>query len=150
MFVGDIHHVARARHEMLAAMGLAAFAAFRILRRFFSPCITKISVKKNLILNRHVGIPRAFWPAPVPFPVLHVDTGRNFAEVLEFRDRHTDDAGVRLDVAKVQDDIDAGRTVEDTSRSRTNSWPENQPLAVNGTVTTQSLMNFWEPASTTA
>jgi sulfate adenylyltransferase subunit 2 len=49
----------------------------------------------------------------VPFPVLHVDTGRNFEEVLEFRDRHTAELGVRLVVARVQDDIDAGRTVED-------------------------------------
>jgi sulfate adenylyltransferase subunit 2 len=48
-----------------------------------------------------------------------VDTGRNFDQVLEFRDRHTVDAGVRLEIAKVQDDIDAGRTVEDTSPGAT-------------------------------
>jgi sulfate adenylyltransferase subunit 2 len=56
---------------------------------------------------------KAFWPGPIPFPVLHVDTGRNFGEVLEFRDRHVAQLGVKLVVARVQDDIDAGRTVED-------------------------------------
>jgi sulfate adenylyltransferase subunit 2 len=58
---------------------------------------------------------KAFWPAPVPFPVLHVDTGHNFDELIEFRDRMVAAYGVRLVVARVQDDIDAGRVVEDTS-----------------------------------
>jgi sulfate adenylyltransferase subunit 2 len=58
---------------------------------------------------------KAFWPAPLPFPVLHVDTGHNFDEVIEFRDRTVRRLGVRLLVAHVQDDIDAGRVVEDTS-----------------------------------
>jgi sulfate adenylyltransferase subunit 2 len=57
---------------------------------------------------------KAFWPAPVPFPVMHVDTGENFDEVLEFRDRTVERFGLRLIVAKVQDDIDAGRSVEQT------------------------------------
>ena len=59
---------------------------------------------------------RAFWPARVPFPVMHVDTGHNFPEVLEFRDRRTQEAGARLIVASVQDSIDAGRVVEETGR----------------------------------
>lgn len=57
---------------------------------------------------------KAFWPAPLPFPVLHVDTGHNFDEVIEFRDRAVEQFGVRLIVAGVQDDIDAGRVIEDT------------------------------------
>jgi sulfate adenylyltransferase subunit 2 len=59
---------------------------------------------------------RAFWPAKVPFPVMHVDTGHNFAEVLEFRDRRAQQAGTRLIVSSVQDSIDAGRVVEETGR----------------------------------
>jgi sulfate adenylyltransferase subunit 2 len=59
---------------------------------------------------------RAFWPARVPFPVMHVDTGHNFAEVLEFRDRRVAEAGTRLIVASVQESIDAGRVVEETGR----------------------------------
>ncbi|MGH3272981.1 MAG: sulfate adenylyltransferase subunit CysD, partial [Streptosporangiaceae bacterium] len=59
---------------------------------------------------------RAFAPAHVPFPVLHVDTGHNFPEVLKFRDRQTAEAGARLMVASVQDSIDAGRVAEETGR----------------------------------
>jgi sulfate adenylyltransferase subunit 2 len=59
---------------------------------------------------------RAFWPARVPFPVMHVDTGHNFAEVLEFRDRRVAEAGTRLIVASVQDSIDSGRVAEETGR----------------------------------
>jgi sulfate adenylyltransferase subunit 2 len=59
---------------------------------------------------------RAFWPAKVPFPIMHVDTGHNFAEVLELRDRRAAEAGARLIVASVQDSIDAGRVAEETGR----------------------------------
>jgi sulfate adenylyltransferase subunit 2 len=52
---------------------------------------------------------KAFWPGRLPFPVMHVDTGHNFAEVLEFRDRRVAEAGARLIVASVQASIDAGR-----------------------------------------
>jgi sulfate adenylyltransferase subunit 2 len=59
---------------------------------------------------------RAFWPARAPFPVMHVDTGHNFAEVLEFRDRRIAEAGARLIVASVQESIDSGRVAEETGR----------------------------------
>jgi sulfate adenylyltransferase subunit 2 len=59
---------------------------------------------------------KAFWPARIPFPVMHVDTGHNFAEVIEFRDRRVAGAGVQLVVASVQESIDAGRVVEETGR----------------------------------
>jgi sulfate adenylyltransferase subunit 2 len=59
---------------------------------------------------------RAFAPAHIPFPVMHIDTGHNFAEVLEFRDRRAAEAGTRLIVASVQDSIDAGRAVEEKGR----------------------------------
>jgi sulfate adenylyltransferase subunit 2 len=59
---------------------------------------------------------RAFWPARLPFPVMHVDTGHNFAEVIEFRDRRVEEAGTRLIVASVQDSIDAGRVADETGR----------------------------------
>jgi sulfate adenylyltransferase subunit 2 len=59
---------------------------------------------------------RAFWPARIPFPVMHVDTGHNFPEALEFRDRRAAELGVRLVVASVQASIDAGRAVEETGR----------------------------------
>jgi sulfate adenylyltransferase subunit 2 len=59
---------------------------------------------------------RAFRPARIPFPVMHVDTGHNFDEVLEFRDRRAGELGVRLIVASVQDSIDSGRVVEETGK----------------------------------
>ncbi|MFT3660086.1 MAG: sulfate adenylyltransferase subunit CysD [Gordonia sp. (in: high G+C Gram-positive bacteria)] len=57
---------------------------------------------------------KAFWPAPMPFPLMHVDTGHNFDEVIEYRDRVVEQTGVQLLVSHVQDDIDAGRVVEQT------------------------------------
>jgi sulfate adenylyltransferase subunit 2 len=59
---------------------------------------------------------KAFRPARIPFPVMHVDTGHNFGEVIEFRDKRLAELGVRLIVASVQDSIDAGRATEDAGR----------------------------------
>lgn len=59
---------------------------------------------------------KAFWPARMPFPVMHVDTGHNFEEVIDFRDRRVRELGIRLIVASVQDSIDAGRVTEETGR----------------------------------
>jgi sulfate adenylyltransferase subunit 2 len=56
---------------------------------------------------------KACWPQSIPFPVVHVDTGHNFPEVLDFRDRRTQGLGVRLVVGSVQHAIDAGEVVED-------------------------------------
>ncbi len=73
---------------------------------------------KDSVVMLHIAV-KAFWPAPVPFPVMHIDTGENFDEVIEFRDRTVEKYGLRLIVAKVQDDIDAGRSVEDTGPNAT-------------------------------
>ncbi|HEX4061887.1 MAG TPA: sulfate adenylyltransferase subunit CysD [Streptosporangiaceae bacterium] len=59
---------------------------------------------------------RAFAPARIPFPVMHVDTGHNFPEVLDFRDRRVAEADARLIVASVQESIDAGRVSEESGR----------------------------------
>jgi sulfate adenylyltransferase subunit 2 len=59
---------------------------------------------------------KAFRPANIPFPVMHVDTGHNFSEVLDYRDQRVEELGVRLIVASVQDSIDSGRAVEETGR----------------------------------
>ncbi len=57
---------------------------------------------------------KAFWPARLPFPVMHVDTGHNFPEVIEFRDRVVEELKVELIVASVQEAIDEGRVVDET------------------------------------
>ena len=68
---------------------------------------------------------KAFHPGSLPFPVMHVDTGHNFPEVIEYRDRMVDEVGARLIVASVQDSIDKGRVVEEkgprASRNRLQS-----------------------------
>jgi sulfate adenylyltransferase subunit 2 len=66
---------------------------------------------KDSVIMLHLAA-RAFWPAKVPFPVMHVDTGHNFDEVLEFRDRTVEQMGLRLVVASVQESIDKGRVRE--------------------------------------
>ena len=66
---------------------------------------------KDSIVMLHLAR-KAFWPARIPFPLVHVDTGHNFDEVLAFRDRRAAELSARLVVAKVQDDIDAGRVRE--------------------------------------
>ena len=68
--------------------------------------------KDSLVLLRLAE--KAFRPARFPFPVMHVDTGHNFPEAIEFRDRIIEQLGERLIVASVQDSIDQGRVVEET------------------------------------
>jgi sulfate adenylyltransferase subunit 2 len=59
---------------------------------------------------------RAFGPARIPFPVMHIDTGHNFSEVLDFRDQRVAELGIRLIVASVQEAIDDGRVTEESGR----------------------------------
>ncbi len=67
---------------------------------------------KDSIVMVHLA-QRAFWPAKIPFPLLHVDTGHNFPETLEYRDWLVQKLGVQLIVAYVQDSIDCGRVQEE-------------------------------------
>ena len=76
---------------------------------------------KDSVVMLHLAV-RAFRPARVPFPVMHVDTGHNFPEVIEFRDRAVADLGVNLVVASVQASIDAGR-VQDAMGPRASRNP---------------------------
>src|SRR5471032_2221218 len=68
--------------------------------------------KDSIVLLRLAE--KAFRPARFPFPLMHVDTGENFPEAIEFRDRRVGEQGERLIVASVQDSIDQGRVVEET------------------------------------
>ncbi len=67
---------------------------------------------KDSICMAHLAR-KAFYPGKIPFPLLHVDTGHNFPETIEFRDRFITEIDVRLIVAHVQNSIDAGRVVEE-------------------------------------
>jgi sulfate adenylyltransferase subunit 2 len=111
---GELPHAGHYRLTHLRALEAQGIHIFREVAAEFERPVLLFSGGKDSVVMLHLA-KKSFWPAPIPFPVLHVDTGRNFAEVLEFRDRHVRELGVKLEVAKVQDDIDAGRTVEDVS-----------------------------------
>jgi sulfate adenylyltransferase subunit 2 len=68
--------------------------------------------KDSIVLLRLAE--KAFRPGKFPFPIMHVDTGHNFAEAIEFRDRRVAELGERLVIASVQESIDKGRVVEET------------------------------------
>lgn len=97
----------------LALLEAEAIHIFREVAAEFERPALLFSGGKDSIVMLHLAV-RAFQPAPVPFPVLHVDTGHNFDEVIQFRNRTVDELGVRLVVASVQEAIDAGKIVEET------------------------------------
>jgi sulfate adenylyltransferase subunit 2 len=83
-----------------------------VAAEFERPVLLFSGGKDSIVLLRLAE--KAFRPAPFPFPVMHVDTGHNFPEAIEFRDRRVAELGERLVVASVEDSIRAGRVVEQT------------------------------------
>ena len=98
---------------------------FREVGAEFERPVLLFSGGKDSVVMLHLAA-KAFWPAPIPFPLLHVDTGHNFPEVLAYRDRAVAEKGVRLEVATVQDYIDDGRLAERTDGTR--NPLQTQPL----------------------
>jgi sulfate adenylyltransferase subunit 2 len=90
---------------------------------------------KDSIVLAHLAA-KAFRPGAIPFPVMHVDTGHNFPEVIEFRDRSVAELGVELIVASVQESIDRGRATEETgpraSRNRLQTVTLLDAIEANG------------------
>ncbi|GGF08298.1 sulfate adenylyltransferase subunit CysD [Williamsia phyllosphaerae] len=97
----------------LSALEAESVHIFREVAATFERPGLLFSGGKDSVVMFHLAR-KAFWPAPIPFPLMHVDTGHNFDEVIEYRDRVVAETGVRLIVSSVQDDIDAGRVVEQT------------------------------------
>jgi sulfate adenylyltransferase subunit 2 len=95
----------------LQALESESIHIFREVAAEFERPVLLFSGGKDSVVMLHVAA-KAFWPAPIPFPVMHVDTGHNFPEVLAFRDSTVERLGLRLVVASVQDSIDAGRVQE--------------------------------------
>jgi sulfate adenylyltransferase subunit 2 len=83
-----------------------------VAAEFENPALMFSGGKDSIVMLRLAE--KAFSPAKIPYPVLHIDTGHNFPEVIEFRDRRTSEVGARLIVASVQDTIDQGRVVEES------------------------------------
>ena len=65
---------------------------------------------------------KAFWPAKIPFSLMHIDTGHNFPETIEFRDRLVKELGLELIVRNVQDAIDDGRVKEEKENTRVETY----------------------------
>ncbi|MDK3257103.1 sulfate adenylyltransferase subunit CysD [Blastococcus capsensis] len=97
----------------LDALEAEAVHIFREVAAEFERPVLLFSGGKDSIVMLHLAT-KAFWPAKVPFPVMHVDTGHNFPEVMEYRDRRVAETGVKLLVASVQEAIDKGRVREQT------------------------------------
>ena len=97
----------------LQALEAEAVHIVREVAAEFERPVLLFSGGKDSAVMLHVAV-KAFAPARLPFPVMHVDTGHNFSEVLAFRDRRVTELGVRLVVASIQDAIDAGRVVEES------------------------------------
>jgi sulfate adenylyltransferase subunit 2 len=87
-----------------------------VVATFERPVLLFSGGKDSIVLLRLAE--KAFWPGRIPFPVMHVDTGHNFGEVIAFRDRRVAELGLRLVVASVQESIDTGRVREVPGRSR--------------------------------
>jgi sulfate adenylyltransferase subunit 2 len=97
----------------LEALEAESIYIFReVAAEFERPVLLFSGGKDSIVLLRLAE--KAFRPGRFPFPIMHVDTGHNFPEVLEFRDRLVSQIGERLIVANVQDSIDAGRVAEET------------------------------------
>lgn len=86
-----------------------------IAAQFQNPAIL-FSGGKDSILLVHLAR-KAFYPAKIPFPLVHIDTGHNFAEVIEYRDNLAKETGARLIVGSVQKTIDEGKVVEETGHN---------------------------------
>jgi sulfate adenylyltransferase subunit 2 len=96
--------------ETLEAESIHIFR--EVAAEFEWPVLLFSGGKDSLVLLRLAE--KAFRPGRFPFPIMHVDTGHNFPEVIEFRDRLIEELGERLIVANVQDSIDSGRVTEET------------------------------------
>lgn len=88
-----------------------------VVAQFQNPAML-FSGGKDSITMVHIAL-KAFYPAPIPFPLLHIDTGHNFPETIEFRDMLAQKHNVKILVALVQDSIDRGRVVEETGYDAT-------------------------------
>ena len=90
----------------------AIYVIREVYAQFDNPAIL-FSGGKDSIVVAHLAR-KAFWPARIPFPFVHIDTGHNFPETMAFRNQLIEDLGVQLVVGSVQESIDEGAVVEET------------------------------------
>ncbi len=85
-----------------------------VAAQFEKPVLLFSGGKDSITLVRLAQ--KAFWPAKIPFPLMHIDTGHNFPETIEFRDRLVKELGLELIVRNVQDSIDQGKVKEESGK----------------------------------
>lgn len=90
----------------------AIYVIREVVAQFDRPAIL-FSGGKDSIVVTHLAR-KAFWPARIPMPLIHIDTGHNFPETMEFRDKLVEELGIQLIVGSVQESINEGRAVEET------------------------------------
>ncbi|MEM6841827.1 MAG: sulfate adenylyltransferase subunit CysD [Bacteroidota bacterium] len=89
----------------------AIFIMREVASQFEKPVLLFSGGKDSIVMVRLAQ--KAFWPAKIPFPLMHIDTGHNFPETIEFRDNLVKELGAKLIVRYVQDSIDQGKAVEE-------------------------------------
>ena len=127
---GDVKDAPEAsgRHTPLSQLEVLEAEAIHVIREVVGELerpVLLFSGGKDSVVMLHLAV-KAFWPAPVPFPLLHIDTGHNFPEVLAYRDATVARLGLRLIVEKVQEWIDDGRLIERADGTR--NPLQTQPL----------------------
>jgi sulfate adenylyltransferase subunit 2 len=100
----NLSHLKQLEHEAIYVMR-------EVAAQFERPVLLFSGGKDSIVMVRLAQ--QAFYPATIPFPLLHIDTGHNFAETIEYRDWLVNKVGARLIVRKVQDSIDKGRATEE-------------------------------------
>ncbi|MDT0621124.1 sulfate adenylyltransferase subunit CysD [Croceitalea vernalis] len=97
------------------ALESEAIYIFReVVAQFERPVLLFSGGKDSITLVRLAQ--KAFWPAKIPFPLMHIDTGHNFPETIAFRDKLVEELGVELIVRNVQDAINQGKVIEETGK----------------------------------
>ncbi|WGH75675.1 sulfate adenylyltransferase subunit CysD [Tenacibaculum tangerinum] len=104
----------------------AIYILREVVAQFEKPVLLFSGGKDSITLVRLAQ--KAFYPAKIPFPLLHIDTGHNFPETIEFRDRLVEELGVELLVRQVQDNIDAGKVKEETGKYASRNMLQTETL----------------------
>ncbi|QXP73571.1 MULTISPECIES: sulfate adenylyltransferase subunit CysD [Tenacibaculum] len=111
----------------VGALESEAIYIFReVVAQFEKPVLLFSGGKDSITLVRLAQ--KAFYPAKIPFPLMHIDTGHNFPETIEFRDRLAKELGVELIVRNVQDNIDKGRVKEETGKYASRNMLQTETL----------------------
>ena len=111
----------------VGALESEAIHIFReVVSQFEKPVLLFSGGKDSITLVRLAQ--KAFYPAKIPFPLMHIDTGHNFPETIEFRDRLAKELGVELIVRNVQDNIDSGKVKEETGRYASRNMLQTETL----------------------